>query len=326
MKRTLVWLVLMAVVVACGGGGSSGIARRTYKATPTEPPTTGAWTQGAPMPTPRSDAASAVVDGKIYVIGGLLASGESTDTVEVYDPATDTWETLAPLQGFDHAMAATVGGKIYVIGGHSSSGDQISPTTNEYDPATGVRGDRAAMPEPRAAGAAATLGDGRIYVVGGYGPDAGAVLMYDPEKDTWEAKPATATPREQLTAQAAGQVIYAIGGLADRQTLSKLEVYSPAANTWLGLGPMPTARSALASAVLRNRIHVLGGADGTGAALATHEVYNPDLSTWSPAPPMATARHGLAVQVVGDKLYAIGGATGADGAASALVEIFTPSP
>jgi N-acetylneuraminic acid mutarotase len=149
--------------------------------------------------------------------------------------------------------------------------------------------------------------------------------MYDPEADEWQAKPATAAPREQVTAQAAGQVIYVIGGLADGQTLNKLEAYSPAANTWLGLKPMPTDRSALASAVLRNRIHVLGGADGTGAALATYEVYNPDLSTWSPAPPMPTARRGLTVQAVGDKLYAIGG-TGADGAASAVVEIFTPSP
>ena len=45
------------------------------------------------MPTPRYGPAAAVVDGKIYVFGGNDVG--SLDTVEEYDPDTDTWTTKA---------------------------------------------------------------------------------------------------------------------------------------------------------------------------------------------------------------------------------------
>ena len=60
-------------------------------------PVTDTWTQKADMPTPRSTRAC-VVDGKIYAIGGEaigLLRGRKPwrlKTVEVYNPATDTWE------------------------------------------------------------------------------------------------------------------------------------------------------------------------------------------------------------------------------------------
>ena len=62
------------------------------------------WTEKAPMQTARSSLGTAVVDGKIYAIGGSTFSGGSGDqngalpstggavgTNEMYDPQTDTW-------------------------------------------------------------------------------------------------------------------------------------------------------------------------------------------------------------------------------------------
>ncbi len=57
----------------------------------------GTWQQLASMPTARQELASAVLNGKIYVIGGLNADGISTNTVEVYNPATNTWTSAQPL-------------------------------------------------------------------------------------------------------------------------------------------------------------------------------------------------------------------------------------
>ena len=71
------------------------------------------------MPMARTDAATSVVDGKIYAIGGTSDKVKSfrLDIVEVYDPTTGTW---AKANKMNHARAgaavSVVGGKIYVMG------------------------------------------------------------------------------------------------------------------------------------------------------------------------------------------------------------------
>ncbi|MFC1719036.1 sigma-70 family RNA polymerase sigma factor, partial [Candidatus Poribacteria bacterium] len=81
----------------------------------------GAWTQKADMPTARRSTGSAVVDGKIYVIGGAEGWGGPTiKTVEEYDPATDTWMARTDMPTSRHGLAvAAVDGIIYAIGGWS---------------------------------------------------------------------------------------------------------------------------------------------------------------------------------------------------------------
>lgn len=76
------------------------------------------WRRLAPMPTPRSGAAAVVVDGKIWVIGGLIAGFEASDAVEVFDPATGRWEARPRLRSGRYMPAVgLVGGKIVVAGG-----------------------------------------------------------------------------------------------------------------------------------------------------------------------------------------------------------------
>ena len=48
------------------------------------------------MPTPRTDFTGAVLNGSVYVIGGFDSEGATKDTVEVYDPKTDKWNTASP--------------------------------------------------------------------------------------------------------------------------------------------------------------------------------------------------------------------------------------
>src|SRR5690349_7067716 len=61
----------------------------------------GVWKEGATMPTRRSEIAAAVIDGLIYVPGGF----GGTDTLEVYDPAADSWKKRASMpEGRHHEM------------------------------------------------------------------------------------------------------------------------------------------------------------------------------------------------------------------------------
>ena len=48
------------------------------------------------MPSARSELTSAVLDGRIYVAGGIAQLGASTDFA-VYDPQADVWAELPPL-------------------------------------------------------------------------------------------------------------------------------------------------------------------------------------------------------------------------------------
>ena len=60
---------------------------------------------------------SAVVDNKIYVVGGA-ASGKATKAIDVYHPATETWSKLSPMKNprTGHCVCST-GNNIFVIGG-----------------------------------------------------------------------------------------------------------------------------------------------------------------------------------------------------------------
>ncbi len=90
-------------------------------------PATDTWGYAkARMPTPRSGLTFATYAGKIYVIGGEylnnLIVGAFRD-VEAYDPASDTWSILSPMDLPRNAPAsAVIGNRLYVISGQMQSG------------------------------------------------------------------------------------------------------------------------------------------------------------------------------------------------------------
>jgi N-acetylneuraminic acid mutarotase len=73
-------------------------------------PVTNRWTTKAPMPLPRWMAAGVHLGGKLYLIGGLQRNSDfdvtSVRTTSVYDPATNTWTTKAPLPNARHDISA----------------------------------------------------------------------------------------------------------------------------------------------------------------------------------------------------------------------------
>jgi N-acetylneuraminic acid mutarotase len=85
-------------------------------------PKTNRWTDRAPLPTPRQEMGAALgADGRIYVVGGSTSYSNPTPlaVVEIYDPATDSWETSPPLKHprRAHQVVGTPEGRIYAIGG-----------------------------------------------------------------------------------------------------------------------------------------------------------------------------------------------------------------
>jgi N-acetylneuraminic acid mutarotase len=86
--------------------------------------TLGTWSQLAPLTSPRGWHRALLHDGRVYVLGGLTASGK-VSTVEWASVKTDgtlgPWQTATALPGArDSHAAVIVDGKMYVIGGTAS--------------------------------------------------------------------------------------------------------------------------------------------------------------------------------------------------------------
>ena len=89
------------------------------------------------MSAARFGPAAAVVDGKLYVMGGHDGRNQLS-SVERYDPAKNAWEAVAPMSTARFALAAAVfDGKLYVMGGYDgrnglSSVERYDPARNEW--------------------------------------------------------------------------------------------------------------------------------------------------------------------------------------------------
>jgi N-acetylneuraminic acid mutarotase len=212
--------VVNGKIYAIGGGVSNSESYgsvETYSTVEEYDPATDTWTTKSEMPTSRGFHSANVVDGKIYIIGGSQASAPIRNvvkTVEVYDPATDTWTQKGDMpRGIGAGYSSVVDGKIYVFGGYV-----FSDRVDEYDPATDTWTQKSDMPTKKRALTTSAL-DGKIYVIGGYVPGVSGypglatVEVYDPATDTWATAPDMPTGRWGPRSSVVDGRIYVFGGL-----------------------------------------------------------------------------------------------------------------
>ena len=282
------------------------------------------------MPTARQNMANAVLDGTVWVVGGLTAGSKGSRQVEGYDPVINGWKSAPDLPvRLHHEMAVNYKGDLVVMGGWIPEGSD--PSAKVTDRVFALRGGRwAELPSlrrPRAAGAAAVVGD-RIVVVGGQA-DGGLIdttEVFDGKQ--WSTGAKIPTPREHLAAVSDGDYLYAVGGraLSPDKNSAALERYDPATDRWQRLADMPNARGGLGAAIAGGPIFAVGGETST-RALGTVESYSIARDAWSSAPSMRTPRHGLAVAAIGRSLYSLGGAPRPGHAsASATAEVLRLTP
>ena len=87
---------------------------------------TDTWATRAPMPTARSGTATAIINGRISVLGGegwIDDFGGVFRTHEIYDPKTNSWSRAARMPTPRHGFAAAaIGGRIYAVSGVNNAG------------------------------------------------------------------------------------------------------------------------------------------------------------------------------------------------------------
>ncbi len=104
---------------------------------------TAVWESLTGSPHPKRYGGLTAVDGKIYLIGGLIPTGVDPQVCQVYNPATSQWSTIAPIPeaiNFAKWSTTTDGRYVYLVtsgGGYSTypSSDNVyyyDPVSNQW--------------------------------------------------------------------------------------------------------------------------------------------------------------------------------------------------
>jgi N-acetylneuraminic acid mutarotase len=238
---------------------------------------TNTWSAKARMPfSVMQTNGTGVIDGKIYVSGGLSLDEYShgpdpAGTLLVYDPRTNAWTLKAYMPDYGaKGVTGVIDGKLYVVStcyepvpdeySYMECEEQVSnffrynPVTNRW-----VR-----LPRPRGEYHMGGVLYGKLYVTDGKKLEA-----YDPSTNQWTTKASGA----QLRADAAVTVnwgkLYLMGGrvfinpTTGWQAVRTTTVYHPITDTWTTSAPMPTARYGVSGTRVflngKPRIEVVGG-------------------------------------------------------------------
>jgi N-acetylneuraminic acid mutarotase len=295
LALVLVFLMASCVIVAKPVSGATGSENT--------------WVEKEPMHQARSGLGVAVVNGKIYAIGGTTLSyisytslqdtGGIVGTNEEYDPAKDNWTYKAsmpvPLVGF---ITAVCQNKIYCIDGN----------VNEvYDPATDMWENKSAITIPE--GGQANVVDGKIYMI-----SQSSTQVYDPVNDCWTTKAPMPIAQAGFVSAVVDNKIYVIGPTV-RQFSSLTQIYDTEKDSWSqGLHPSPlnayyTAAVATSGVMAPKRIYALGLVGEISVEVVTGgvDVYDPASDSWSHGAYMPTHRAGFGAAIINDLVYVIGG-------------------
>lgn len=260
------------------------------------------WTTKSSMTEAKYLHQTAVVNGKIYAIGG-----KNSNEVDEYNPSTDTWIAKAPMNEARYDFqVVVVDGKIYAIGGHNASATLNS--VEVYDPTNNTWTTKAPMNEMRY-DFQATVIDGKIFVTGGNNGSTtlSTVQEYNPANDTWTTKTPMKYPRSSHQVVIIDGKIYVMGGSNDSGILNTVEEYDHTNNTWTTKTPMHNAKNRYQVATINGKIYAIGGLTSAVSCIKTVEEYDPSTDIWTTKAPMNEARCYHQVAVVDGKIYAIGG-------------------
>ncbi|WP_375770440.1 hypothetical protein NR798_05970 [Archangium gephyra] len=218
---------------------------------------------------------------RVLVVGGL--GGGALRTVDLYNTATGTWSTAAPLiePRYSHTAVRLASGKVLVAGGWA--GGSLA-TTELYEPTTNTWTSGRPMTTARYGHTATELPSGKILVVGGQKDSAPGTLdftataeLYDPSTNTWASAGTLSGARGFHTATlVSGKVLVAGGRGPGAVTLATAELYDASTNTWSSTNSLLGARSdhAAVYSTPLGKVLVVGGSNSS--ALATAELYDAD--------------------------------------------------
>ena len=265
------------------------------------------WLEKSQMPTGRFSFGMAVVDKRIYVLGGAVdtESGELTGANEVYDTKNDVWAEkkvmLIPRYG---CAVVAYESKILVFGGIANG--TCFNLNESYDPSTDSWENRTSMPTARGL-LQANVVDDKIYLIGGLGNQT-ANEVYEPETDSWTTKSSIPIGVISYVSAVVDNKIIVIGGTNANLT----QIYDSQTDIWSFGASIPVNVYGAGSSTVTNEdgtkaIYVVGGETGVFSPQSIIQIYFPKNNTWRIGASLPNVNSRLSVAHVDNSLYVIGG-------------------
>lgn len=228
-------------------------------------------------------------DGRVLALGGTPGPNQvgASDLAQIYDPRGNRWTAAPriPEARVEPALAALRTGGELVAGGSNDQNPALR-SVYEFDPKQGSWSRLADMHVARSGARAATLGDGRVLVVGGSPqwtdqfPMLQSALadaeLFDPATNTWSVVPPLpggGVARATVSVLPDGRVLVA-GGTGENFTSSQAAVFDPSSSSWRTLRSMVEPRSDAAAEITSGGQLVLLG----GQMFTTYGFMNPALA------------------------------------------------
>jgi N-acetylneuraminic acid mutarotase len=282
---------------------------------------TQAWENLPSLPNARMYHTSAVDDkGRLFLFGGrnvmrwqqitsscctvnaFYYDGSFLNSVDMYDPATGKWTTMAGSMPSKHANGASIvtnpDGTFVIIGGltsysnyNSTNLDAPSSSVDKYNPATNTWTVLASLPAGRSEHASVVDSQGRVYVVGGtyqytydsartyrsleFGATTASTYRYDPATNRWTQLGSLpnrngyggrylgiAVDPSDRVTVVGGRYEYGSNQYNYNSDIQRIE---PGSSTWTTVGNLPYPASKVATAVdASGSIWVFGGETFSG--------------------------------------------------------------
>jgi hypothetical protein len=303
----------MLILVACSGPRAAGTtsspspshspsASPAYVAPSPSPSPPPAQRSEPPLPVALEESGAAAAAGKLYVIGGFDAAGNSLRTVWVFDGSAWSAGPRLPV-GLDHTSAATLDDHVYVAGGHTSGRDSArffrldGSSWTELAPLRHARGGHTLL-----------AASNKLYVIGGNTAAANVATpeVYDPQTSTWADLPALPTPRNHVAGFVFGSSVCAAGGRSP--ATARVDCLDAASSTWSRFPDLPQPTSGAGATALEDgRAVILGGQNAQETNIVDLFAQLPDTTAWSSVGAMLVPRHGFELALFEGRAWACGG-------------------
>ncbi len=270
----------------------------TYsKATDLYDPDTNLFTRVGDMLQGRmKTAAIRLANGKVLAIGGAYHNGSnyvSLNSVEIFDPATETWSYTGSLNvAREEPLAVLLNdGRVLVIGGYRRApGSTYINTVEIYDPTTGTFSYAASMPQARGNPTGTLMADGNVFVGSGYNSSNGhmkSAIIYNVASNTWRTISSQMNSVHSNGGASTlllddGRVLIA-GGWDAGVGVATIDIYNPTTDSFAAANNLPQfsfGRGGLTAHVMSNGLVVFfGGSSGIGHIANAPVLYDPTSNT-----------------------------------------------
>lgn len=259
-------------------------------------------------PTRRSEMASTLLDGKIYVAGGINFWG-SNNSFEAYDITTDKWEKLPNLpEKLNHSGVASYQDVVYVSGGfYNAIQTKFSDILYAYNVKDRTWTVLTKMPEERAAHVMIQRGD-YLHLIGGRNHKD--IWSYDLKNKTWTSDKISPLPekRDHINVLQDDEKLYVVGGRQSGTAKGDCWEYDFSTEAWKIFATLPVPRGGQSACLLNQQIHIVGGEDlNEGTTFSRHDIYDLAEGKWTEGEDLKIARHGLVSELFENKWYIYGG-------------------